>query len=171
LLNKTLKLYHCRFKAKGEFAENPKALIFYVHGYGDYSSRYAYVGEFLSERGYEFVALDQRGFGNSEGVEGKIESYEINADDNAKFHQAYVQFFHHLSDTPKFLLSGSFGAQIILYNYVSNPSFYTGLIFGAPYFRHKEEEEQRKALPALTAMAAVMGREHKINFGYDTRQK
>jgi len=37
-----------KYKATNEGSLKPKALIFYVHGYGDYGSRYAFVGKYLS---------------------------------------------------------------------------------------------------------------------------
>lgn len=107
---KDLKIHHFRHLAEGDRAENPKAVIFYVHGYGDYSSRYAFIGKYLSHLGYEFAGIDQRGFGDSEGTEGKIESFESSTEDHLLFHKAYVENFPHLESTPKFLMSGSFGA-------------------------------------------------------------
>ena len=50
--------------------------MFYTHGYGDYGSRYAYVGNYFSKLGIEMAGLDQRGFGDSEGEEGKIVSFD-----------------------------------------------------------------------------------------------
>jgi len=43
---KKLQLYHFRHASN---LAKPKALIFYVHGYGDYGSRYAYMGKHLAK--------------------------------------------------------------------------------------------------------------------------
>ena len=86
-----MKLDHFRYVAEGRYASKPKGIFFYVHGYGDYGSRYAYVGKFLAKLGYELAGVDQRGFGDSEGEEVKIESFEKNSEDNYTFHQRYVE--------------------------------------------------------------------------------
>ena len=88
-----ISLNHFHYAAEGQWKSNPKAVIFYVHGYGDYGSRYAYIGKYLAKLGYEFAGIDQRGFGNSQGHEGRVESYEISAKDNYEFHQQYVEHF------------------------------------------------------------------------------
>ena len=90
---KEITLNHFHYQASGEWAAQPKAVIFYVHGYGDYGSRYAYIGKYLAKLGYEFAGLDQRGFGDSEGHEGRIGSFEISAKDNYEYHQLYVEYF------------------------------------------------------------------------------
>ena len=142
-----------------------------MHGYGDYGSRYACVGKYLSERGYEFATLDQRGFGNSQGPEGLIEKYEITTQDNINYHQKYVDTYEYLNDVPKYLMSGSFGSQIILYCHLDKPHFYQGICPGAPYFRHRDEEDHRKIMWLINLITKLFSRHYRMNFGYDTRQK
>lgn len=48
-----------------------------MHGYGDYVGRYAYFARYFSEAGYDFLGIDQRGFGLSEGRRGIIENEEV----------------------------------------------------------------------------------------------
>jgi len=115
--------------------------------------------------------LDQRGFGDSEGDEGKIESYEISVEDNVKFHQEYCERNPYLKDVPKYLMSGSFGGQLIMYCHLKCPDFYTGIVPQAPYFRHRDEENIRKWMIAINFISNYFDRHFRINFGYDTRQK
>ena len=56
---------------------NRKGIVQFVHGHGDYAGRYAWLGKELAERGYDFVGLDRRGFGYSEGRRGVIEYQQI----------------------------------------------------------------------------------------------
>lgn len=51
-----------------------KAVICYVHGYGSNTAKYAFLAQAFAHYGYEFCGIDQRGFGNSEGTPGRIES-------------------------------------------------------------------------------------------------
>ena len=48
-------------------AESPKAAVLLVHGIGEHSGRYEHVGDMLSEAGYDVLAPDLRGFGESGG--------------------------------------------------------------------------------------------------------
>ena len=42
-----------------------KGIIFYIHGFADYSLRSAHVAQFFSETGYDFFSMDARGHGAS----------------------------------------------------------------------------------------------------------
>ena len=53
-----------------------RGIVLYVHGYGSCTHKMAYLAEYFAQRGYEFAGIDQRGFGKSEGVRGRIESLE-----------------------------------------------------------------------------------------------
>ena len=141
-----------------------------MHGYGDYGSRYAYIGKYLSERGYEFAGIDQRGFGDSQGHEGRVESYEISSKDNYEYHEQYVKHFGR-EKTPVYIMSGSFGGQLALYCHLARPEFYSGICLGAPYFRHVDEEGQRKLMPVVNFLARFINRHYRMSFGYDTNQK
>lgn len=57
-------------------ADEPKAAIQLVHGIGEHSGRYAHVGQFFAERGFDLASFDNRGFGESGGRRGHIDSFE-----------------------------------------------------------------------------------------------
>ena len=42
-----------------------KGIVQWIHGFNDYSGRYAFAAKQFAEKGYEVVAMDQRGFGFS----------------------------------------------------------------------------------------------------------
>ena len=50
-----------------------RGIIFYIHGFGSYCERFAFQAKAYAEAGYDVVALDQRGFGNSGGTRGLFE--------------------------------------------------------------------------------------------------
>jgi alpha-beta hydrolase superfamily lysophospholipase len=50
-----------------------KGIMFYIHGFGNYCERYAFQARAYASSGYEVIALDQRGFGNSGGTRGLFE--------------------------------------------------------------------------------------------------
>ena len=45
-----------------------------MHGFGDYCERSAYIFKTKAACGYDCVAFDQRGYGNSEGERGFYEN-------------------------------------------------------------------------------------------------
>lgn len=57
-------------------AQERKGIIIFLHGYGDYCGRYAYLAKAFAENGYDFVGIDQKGFGHSEGSRGMFDSEE-----------------------------------------------------------------------------------------------
>jgi alpha-beta hydrolase superfamily lysophospholipase len=59
----------------------PKAAIVLVHGIGEHSGRYLHVGEFLALRGYDVIAFDNRGFGESGGRRAHVDDFEQFLDD------------------------------------------------------------------------------------------
>lgn len=47
-----------------------------VHGIGEHSGRYEHVGSAFAEAGIDVVAFDQRGFGETGGVRGHVDSFD-----------------------------------------------------------------------------------------------
>lgn len=61
---KELKLANYRFPS---LTPDRKGIIYFVNGYGDYCRRYAFFAQTFASAGYDFVCMDPRGFGHSEG--------------------------------------------------------------------------------------------------------
>ena len=66
-----------------------KGIVFFIHGYGDCTERYAFLAEMFAAQGLEFAGIDQCGFGSSEGTTGKIESLDSVLADLHSFNQSY----------------------------------------------------------------------------------
>ena len=81
--NGTVRLQNYRYPANSGSAR--KGIVQWIHGLNDYSGRYAYLAKILTQNGYDVVAMDQRGFGFSEGARGFIESGESARDDILEF--------------------------------------------------------------------------------------
>lgn len=52
-----------------------------IHGIGEHSGRYLHVGAFLAERSIDVASFDNRGFGESGGKRGHIDTFERFLDD------------------------------------------------------------------------------------------
>lgn len=53
--DKRFKLANYRYPAA---TTERKGIIYFIHGYGEYVSRYAYFGRVFAENGYDFVGID-----------------------------------------------------------------------------------------------------------------
>ena len=62
-------------------ATDARATVLLIHGISEHSGRYEHVGRFLAERGFEVVAIDLRGFGQSGGRRACVDSFEDYFDD------------------------------------------------------------------------------------------
>ncbi len=54
---------------------DPRAAVLVIHGMGEHSGRYLRFGDFLAEEGYDVMAFDNQGFGQSGGRRGHIDSF------------------------------------------------------------------------------------------------
>jgi acylglycerol lipase len=62
-------------------AASPRAAVLLLHGIAEHSGRYEHVGRFLSERGFDVIAIDLRGFGESGGRRAYVDSFDEFFDD------------------------------------------------------------------------------------------
>ena len=62
-------------------AATPRAAVLLIHGISEHSGRYEHVGHFLADRGFDVVAIDLRGFGQSGGRRAYVHSFDEYLDD------------------------------------------------------------------------------------------
>jgi len=108
--NKEYKLANYRYPCQ---AGERKGIVYFVHGFGDYCARYAYFAKTFAEQGYDFVGMDQRGFGYSEGPRGMLESESQVMNDHLEYF-AKVKSKFGGKDVPQFMLGHSLGGLISL---------------------------------------------------------
>lgn len=79
-------------------ADNPKAVMSLIHGFGEHCGRYADMASYLNRRGISVVALDLRGHGKSDGARGYCPDYGLLLGDVdallAKSHETYPKLPH-----------------------------------------------------------------------------
>lgn len=90
--------------------ELPRALVVFVHGFGDHIGRYGSFVSRLAGKNFACALYDQQGHGRSDGRRGHVERFGDWVEDLAGF----VQFtqMHVPSETPLFLVGASLGAVI-----------------------------------------------------------
>jgi len=89
----------------------PRAVIVLVHGYAEYSGRYAHVAAHLTAHNFAVYALDHRGHGRSGGLRVMVRDFEEYCADL----RTYVDSIRtHHPDVPLFLYGHSMGSLISL---------------------------------------------------------
>ncbi|CDW79718.1 UNKNOWN [Stylonychia lemnae] len=113
-----------------------KGVVFYIHGYGGYCEHMEYMFKHFANAGYDAYAMDQRGFGRSEGLRSWIESQETMYSDLYLFIFAAIQKYKiNLQKTPLFLLGKSFGG-LLSFNISSKmPTLIRGMALVVPFFK------------------------------------
>lgn len=135
-----LKLYYRRWQP-----ENPVGSLVIVHGTNEHIGRYQHVVDYFLAQQMEVCALDQRGYGRSEGI------------------RCYVdRFTDYLTDLHKFLnfcelqapimVGHSLGGLIAHRFAITYPDAISGLVLSSPFFalRYPIKLMQRLIFPVLS---------------------
>lgn len=109
-----------------------KGIIYYIHGYGDYCQRYAFFAKYFAEAGYDFVGMDQKGFGYSGGKRALIDSAESMTEEHLRYFDLIDEKFGG-KKVPKFTLGVSMGGLVSLKCSIEKPEFFKGQGLVVPY--------------------------------------
>ena len=116
------------------FVLEPKAVLLLVHGLGAHTGRWEFLADFFQKNNISSYALELKGFGQTQGERGDIDSLNT-----------YFQDMRSLSDIIKrenpgkdiFLLGESMGALICFLYAALEPQAFSGLICISPAFANK----------------------------------
>ena len=107
----------------------------------------------FADKGYEVVALDQRGFGFSEGTKGFIASPEQSRDDILEYTELVNQKFGG-KDVPHFMVGHSLGGAICMFAAAERPELFSGMTLVAPFV--KMTAKNQATLDKLKPMASLL---------------
>ena len=116
-------------------ADAPKATIALVHGMGEHSGRYAHhFAPFFTERGFDILAFDHLGHGQTTGKRGHCPGgYDAVLDSvDHLYHQARSLFG---ADRPLFVYGHSMGGNVVLNHALRRAPEIAGLVASAPMLR------------------------------------
>jgi alpha-beta hydrolase superfamily lysophospholipase len=120
-----LQLYNQSWRPPGA----ARAALAIVHGLGEHSGRYQGLAQALAAQGIAVYALDQRGFGRSEGQRGYINRWDEFMHDLG----AFIDLIQEAeAGLPVFLLGHSLGGVIALDYALRRPQGLRGVIASAP---------------------------------------
>ncbi len=123
---------------------SPKAAVLLVHGIGEHSGRYEHVGKFLAANGYDVLAADNRGFGQTGGERAYVDTFDQYLDDI----EALIEERTSLG-VPTVLLGHSLGGLIVAtYLVADRPAVSLGVL-SAPALAAVVPAWQRYAAPVV----------------------
>jgi alpha-beta hydrolase superfamily lysophospholipase len=106
-------------------AKSPRCLMLNFHGLHSYSNNHAILGKYLSEVGCEFISIDQRGHGRSEGPEALLPSLHQLLDDCSRFIEEVSMIYPRL---PVYLTGGSMGGALCFALAMKKPELVKGVV-------------------------------------------
>lgn len=131
----------------------------------DYAGRYAYLAEKFANQGYDFVCMDQRGHGHSEGMPAYFESVEEQlVSDTASFHDKVIESSH--SELPRYLLAHSTGCLQAL-ELATSKAFrgkYSGMSLVNPFFGFEDMEEAQRLVSLMKTVTYFVKGANVPNF-------
>lgn len=110
--------------------DKPKATVLLVHGYGEHSGRYEETAKRLNDAGYSVYSYDRRGEGQSEGLNGHIQSINNHVMDLIEMRKCVAvkgKFF---------IMAHSLGALVSLtYLLDHKPTDIDGVVLSSPFIK------------------------------------
>lgn len=117
-------------------AENPRAVMSLVHGFGEHSGRYEHLAKHLSAAGISVVAIDLRGHGRTESPRGVCKTYSDIASDVDTLLAETKTFY---PDLPHYLFGHSMGGGLVLHHGLTKRSHSVdGYLVSAPLIIPKD---------------------------------
>lgn len=126
----------------------PKAAMVLVHGIGEHSGRYEHVGARLAAAGIDVLGYDNRGFGQSGGKRGHVDSFDDYLDDIED-----VLAKQRDLGVPVVLLGHSLGGLMVSTYLVSRRPQPDLAVLSAPALAAEVPTWQRAAAPLLSKVA------------------
>ncbi|MGH1503624.1 MAG: lysophospholipase [Acidimicrobiales bacterium] len=125
-----------------------RAAVVLVHGIAEHSGRYLHVGAALAQAGFDVLTFDNRGFGQSDGKRGHIDSFDrFSADVGA----AVAEQRRH--DVPVVLIGHSLGGLISTGHLVRGAELPDIAVLSAPAIAAEIPRWQRVVAPVLARVA------------------
>lgn len=128
--------------------EQATGAIILVHGTNEHMGRYLHVVEYFTERGFAVYAMDQRGYGQSEGTRCYVDRFDQYLED-------LHQFVQTVPPDPKPLMIGHSLGGLIAFRYaLAYPETIRALVVSSPFFatRVKIDPVTRALAPVISFM-------------------
>lgn len=123
-------------QARLHHADEPRALLVLVHGFGEHSGRYGRTIRFLTDRGITVAAYDLRGHGTAPGPRARVDM-ETHIRDNLAVRDAVLEWARSdegggAETLPRLLMGHSMGGLIAGESALRRPWDLKGLVLSSP---------------------------------------
>lgn len=118
----------------------PKAVLLLVHGLGAHGRRWNFLADFCLQNNISSYAIELRGFGETEGLRGDVENFNIYYSD---IRSLCGIIRRENPDRKIFLIGESMGALISFLSAAQEPDQFSGIILLSPVFK------SRLSMPSL----------------------
>lgn len=117
-------------------ADDPRAILLLVHGFGEHSGRYGRTIRFLTDRGITVATYDLRGHGSAPGPRARV-AMETHIADNLAVRDAVVEWCRSAGGAgaeglPRLLMGHSMGGLIAGESALRRPWDLKGLVLSSP---------------------------------------
>lgn len=155
-------------------ADEPRAALLLVHGIGEHSGRYEHVGAAFAAAGIDTLSFDGRGFGQTGGRRGHVDSFGDYVADVADLLAERREL-----GVPVVLMGHSLGGLIVTTYLVGDDPEPDLAVLSAPALSAQIPRWQRLAVPVLSRLAptlhvtsdfdgSVLSRDVAVQHAYDT---
>jgi alpha-beta hydrolase superfamily lysophospholipase len=110
---------------------SPRAAIILIHGLGGHSNNWDFMANFLAGHGISSYAIELKGFGNTEGVRGHIDSLNTYIKDVRRLYSIVKREHRRL---PVFIAGESMGGLIAFLLTIKKPRLFSGMVCMSPGF-------------------------------------
>ena len=112
----------------------PEAVLLLVHGLGAHSQRWNFLADFFLQNNISSYAIELRGFGETEGLKGDLENFNIYYNDI----RSLCGIIRRENPDKKIFLSGeSMGGLIAFLAAAGEPDLFSGIILLSPVFKSR----------------------------------
>jgi len=115
-------------------AASPKAAFLLVHGLGTQSDSWKFLADFFLGKNISSYAIELRGFGETKGLKGHVDSFGIYYNDINRLSDIIIE---ENGNIKVFLAGQSMGGVIVFTAAGLNPNLFDGVICLAPAFANK----------------------------------
>ena len=112
-------------------SSSPKAALVLIHGLGGHSNNWEFMANFLIKHGISSYAIELKGFGNTEGTKGHIDSLNTYIKDVRRLCNI-IKKEHR--GRPVFIAGESMGGLIAFLAAIKKPGLFRGLVCMSPGF-------------------------------------
>ena len=111
---------------------SPRAAVLMVHGLGGHSNNWEFPARFLVEHGFVCYSIELKGFGNTEGVRGHIDSLNVYIKDVRRLYNIIKREHKRI---PVFIAGESMGGLVGFLTVIKKPRLFRGLVCVSPGFK------------------------------------